>query len=383
MNNISYQEIVLEWFSRLPKGYAQIPYSDSEIKELQNVLQENNVQIPEHEILPGNCGIELVTESSNADGVIDKEELIEILNKEDFTPNQLKALLNVISGFRYQDEVLSFLNSKGKPVASVSKMIYNTLIENGDIQAYHKYITTSIISYSGLKPAGNLKEVFKDIISQDTLDFLLDIKPSSGNVATGKGEVLICVMTSDANGDTKRGDIDVGGKGVEVKNRGAAPMGQKAQFGRNSDKLFIGNTINGINDILDSPLKVNTKGKRPLHRLGVIFKAVSEIDEKKVDAAIEIADTELKNAYPGLDFSNFNLKEFQAGDSIDMDKAEDAFVKKVIEYYVELEDFEEVFFLDDRTGKYAIIPSDKLVASVGTKLKVILKDGLPRWSYTF
>lgn len=325
----------------------------------------------------------LIAELTNADGEISKKEVIAAIEKGEFTPEQLRLILNGISGVAYKDDILTFLNSKGKSVSSISKTIYNRFVENGDIQAYHNYITGTPLSYSSLGSSGNLKDKFKKLFSEASIDFLMDIKPQVGNVATGKGEVFLCVMTADVNGDTASGDVGVGSKGVEVKNKSAIPMGQKAQFGKNTDRKFIEDSIKAVNNLLETPLDVSTRGKRPLHRLNIILDAVANQDSTKIDSALDAIDGAFRSNYPGLDFSDFSLKNYKKGNNIDADAAEQMFGKKVIKLYTETEEFEEVFFLDDTSGNYSIVPSDKLVSLVGTKIKIWMKDGLPRWTYNF
>lgn len=325
----------------------------------------------------------LIAELTNADGQVSKAEVIDAIQKGEFSPEQLKSILNGISGVAYKDDVLSFLNNKGKSVASISKTIYNRMVEYGDIQAYHKYITDGAITYADLGSTGNLKSKFSKLFSQQIINFLFGIKPQVGNVATGKGEVFLCALTADVNGETASGDVGVGNKGIEVKNRGAIPMGQKAQFGKNTDKKFIQDVISAVNLKLDNPIQVVTKGKRPLHRLNIILAAVAEQESDKIDVAIDAMDTALRSNYPGIDFSDFNIKKYKKGNAIEADAAEQAFSKKVIKLYTETEEFEEIFFLDDESGNYAIVPADKLVDAVGTKISIHMKDGLPRFSYNF
>ena len=325
----------------------------------------------------------LIAELTNADGQISKAEVIDAIKKGEFSPEQLRSILNGISGVAYKDDVISFLNQQGKSVASISKTIYNRMVENGDIQTYHKYITDGAVTYADLGTSGNLKTRFSNLFSEETINFLFNIKPQIGNVATGKGEVLLCALTADVNGDTPSGDVGVGNKGVEVKNRGAIPIGQKAQFGKNTDKKFIQDAIKAVNQQLDNPIDPQTKGSRPLHRLNIILAAVAEQESDKVDVSLDAIDGELRNNYPGIDFSDFSLKQYKKGNAIDADAAEQAFSKKVIKLYTETEEFEEIFFLDDKSGNYAIVPASKLVDSVGSKISIYMKDGLPRFSYNF
>ena len=325
----------------------------------------------------------VIAELTNADGQVSKAEVIDAIQKGEYSPEQLKSILNGISGIAYKDDVLSFLNNQGKSVASISKTIYYRMIENGDIQAYHKYITDGAMTYDALGTSGNLKDKFENLISKETINFLFDIKPQIGNVATGKGEVLLCALTADVNGDTASGDVGVGKKGIEVKNRGAIPMGQKAQFGKNTDKKFIQDAISAVNLKLDNPIQPETKGKRPLHRLNIILAVVAEQESDKIDASIDAMDSALRSNYPGIDFTDFSLKRFKKGNAIDADSAEQAFSKKVIKLYTETEEFQEIFFLDDKSGNYAIVPANKLIDLVGTKISIYMKDGLPRFSYNF
>ena len=78
-----------------------------------------------------------------------------------------------------------------------------------------------MITYDTLgsgKGGGNLTKQFTNLLSTETLRYLLDLKPSMGNIATGKGEVFLSVMCQDVSSDGKgKGDVSVGELGIEVK----------------------------------------------------------------------------------------------------------------------------------------------------------------------
>lgn len=326
----------------------------------------------------------LIAELTGNDGEVSKKEVITAIQQGEFTPEQLSSILGSISGIAYKDDVISHLNSKGKGVSSISNRIYNVMVENGDIKNYHEAITKNKLpQYSALGQQGNLKSIFSKYYSADTINFLFDIKPQVGNIATGKGEILLSVLCSDVTGDTRAGDIEAGGKAVEVKNRGAKPYGQKAQYGTNSDKTFIDLSIEAATNSVGPLENINTRGSRPFHRLNIILKAAQEKDSSKTDEVIQGFTQALKNSYPGLDLTDFNLSKFKSGNVLDADKIEQEFGKKIISHYRSLEDFEEVLFLDDKSGNFAKVPSEKLTDLVGTSITVYQKDGLPRWSYKF
>ena len=76
-------------------------------------------------------------------------------------------------------------------------------------------------------------------------------------------------------------------------------------------------------------------------------------------------------------------QKYKSGSGIDADKLESHFSKKIIKKYTTDEQFAEVFFLDDKSGTFQRVKADKLIELVGSKIKIEMKDGLPRWSYNF
>ena len=47
---MNFDAIVREWFYRLPKGYADAPYSQEELAILDEVMTEQGVSLPEAEL---------------------------------------------------------------------------------------------------------------------------------------------------------------------------------------------------------------------------------------------------------------------------------------------------------------------------------------------
>ena len=48
---MDFDYIVREWFYRLPKGYADAPYTEEELRVLDKVLAENNITMTEVDIV--------------------------------------------------------------------------------------------------------------------------------------------------------------------------------------------------------------------------------------------------------------------------------------------------------------------------------------------
>jgi hypothetical protein len=83
-------------------------------------------------------------------------------------------------------------------------------------------ITTNPSSgyYRGVKELITNKAILKNSIFEDFCEFagaLGDSKAGQGNTGTGKGEILIVLLTEDGKLPTSSGDINIFGQGLEVK----------------------------------------------------------------------------------------------------------------------------------------------------------------------
>jgi len=325
----------------------------------------------------------IINELNNTDGQVSKEEIIKTIKQGNFTPEQLKSILNGISAVSYKDDVLTYLSNQGKAVDGIKNNIYNELISNGDIQNFHSMLN-DLPPYSSIGRSGNLFTPFKGKISPETLRYLMDQKPSSNNIATGKGEIYLSTLIRDVSSDSPEGDVSAGGQGIEVKNKGAKPAGQKLEFGVNADKALLKYIVDRVNQFLPEPFQAPAKwGKRPFHRISIIISQALEQDENATDKILQIADEATTRIFTGIDLNDLNLTNFKKANNFDADSYEREFIKRVVRAYVRDEAFKEILFLDDSSGSFIIIPADKLESLVGTKIDAAMKDGLPRWSYNF
>jgi len=323
----------------------------------------------------------LIKELSDADGEISKKEIINAINQGDYTPEQLKSILNGISAVSYKEDVLNYLAEQGKAVNNIKKYIYNELVENGDIQNFHSMIG-KFPSYSSIGNSGNLFTPFKGKLSEETLRYLMDKKPPMGNIATGKGEIYLATLVQDVSSDAPDGDISAAGVGIEVKNKGAKPAGQKFQFGKNVDKSVINYIVEKVNNLIPEPLSGSYRA-RPFHRIALIIAEALKQDENITDKILQIGDEAIARFYPGIDLTDVKLSKYKKGNSFDADAFEREFVKRIIRAYASDEGFKEILFLDDSSGNFVKVPAGDLEKLVGTKIIAVMKDGLPRWSYKF
>jgi len=347
---------------KFPKGYPDM--NNPEEKEMLIEMVRNLVKEEE------------------ADGVVSKEEIIKVLQDEEFTPEQLARILSSVSGIKFKQGIIDYIKSKGKGPAKVADSIYNKMVSTGDVPKYAEYLD-NMKDYSYLGDGGNLKEKF-NFLSDELVEFILKLEPSIGRVSTGKGEILLSIMLKDVQDAVSGGDIEAGGKEIEVKNKGAVPMGQKAEFGVNSMETVYTDVEKGINPKLANDISL--KGvirKRPMNRIGIIFDQIKEEQPEVINDYLAVLDSALKKNYPGLDFSRLNIKSYVNGNDFNWLQLEQDFSKEIVRLYIKSEGFEEVFFLNDISGNYKRVSTDKLLDELGKGVKIYIKDGLPRWSYNF
>jgi len=319
----------------------------------------------------------------NTDGEVSKDELIKTIQNGEFTPDQLKGILTRVSSIAYKQDIITYLNSKGKAISAISKYIYNELIDNGDIQNYYDLLG-KLPSYDSLGKSGNLYKIFAGKFSQETLKYLMDKKPSMGNVATGKGEIFLGTLISDVKTDSPHGDITGGGRTIEVKNSDARPAGQKVPFSKNANFVFTKYFVENVNKIINTPVNISSvSGKRVFHRINIVLNHVIDENPELVDRVIEIAEEGINRVFVGIDLSGLQLKNYKEGNSINADGYELEFCKRFVKLYIESEKFDEILFLNDKSGNFIKIPSSSIIGLLGNSIKINMKDGHPKWSYAF
>lgn len=361
-----FDKILKEHSWKFPKGYPDM--DDPKDKErLFSIVEGYKYKLKE--------------DSKPADGVVSKEEIIKVLQDEEFTPEQLTKILYSVSGIKFKKSIIDYISSKGKGPAKVAEQIYQKMVSTGDVQSYAEYLD-NMKSYSYLGENGNLKQKF-DFLSDDLVDFILKLEPSIGRISTGKGEILLAVMLNDVQDAVSGGDIEAAGKEVEVKNKGAVPMGQKAEFSVNTMDTVYTDIEKGINSKLTNDISLRTKGKRPFNRFGVVFDQIQKEQPEAINDYLTVIQSSLEKNYQGINFSNIDVKSYVSGGNFNWLQLEQDMAKEVVKLYIKFEGFEEIFFLNDLSGNYSRVSTNSLVDKLGKEIKIAFKDGLPRWSYSF
>jgi len=207
-------EVLAEWFYRLPKGYATHPYTDEELRVLDEVMQE---------YAAGKLNEELLKEATISD-ITNKALLDQVAaqNKQ----SEFEEFLSYIPGGIPTEDLLSFLNSRTK--ADATEFI-TKLYSKKDIDS--------------LSPSDYASGVGKK---------LFEVKPEG----MGKGEFFIAWLIPGArnSGGGASFDVRVGNKKYEVKDyrpndSSGIRLGTKGKITRFKFWYHIIDTINYIEAI--------------------------------------------------------------------------------------------------------------------------------------
>ena len=213
--NMDWDAIIAEWFYRLPKGYAEQPYSDSELRILDRVVNEYN-----------NGGFKtVITEASISD--ITNKALLSFVSESNKDNDFQEFISNIPDGIP-TTVMLNFLNKLSK---TESKQFVNNLYTETDIESLN----------SSQYNDGVGKKIF-------------ELKPEG----MGKGEFFIAWLVRGArnSGGGKSFDVRLGNKKYEVKDyrpddSSGIRLGTKGKVTRFKFWYHIIDTINYINSIYD------------------------------------------------------------------------------------------------------------------------------------
>lgn len=376
----SIEKIIRENCWKFDKGY---PDSQEDINYLKTLIEQQLSIFSDEEIdditvkVKDETGVDLDKVPNNV-----RDDILTLVgNDAEVDDNDLEAIKNYISGIKFKKEIVNYISSKGAGERAVATKIFNKMVETGEAQKYADYIKKPY-SYSYLGSESNFFEKF-NLFSKELVQYILNLTPSVRRVGTGKGEILLSTMLSDVKDAAEGGDIDVDGKPVEVKNKGAVPMGQKAEFNENTIITVYDEIEDEINKKLNNKITLRMDRVRPFNRFGVLFDEIKENEPQALKLYLSALSTALQRNYKGLDFSDFNISSYVKNNEFDWLQLEKDMAKKVVQLYTELDKFDEILFLNDSTGNYKIVPTKELIDNLGTNIAIKFADGMPRWTYKF
>ena len=471
---VNIDALLSEWAYRCEKGYPDMD-SPSDLRVLKTILKEQGISLPSNTtaIVAEMANFSSVEDVPNTNTETTGADLIKVIKsiEDKLTPDMIDQLgkslsiqadpsvfnlnedeepeneytLEFIYDFLEQNEdnpllnlgkVMNFLYTEvfgpdfeeyfekkgGKSMTDQKALepIKSAMIAGGDVLKFKKYIDNPKSWDELYGEKGDLLSPFRKMGFSDIfLNKLLKLDGSFGGIAIGKGEFFLCTLCKDIKFGLDPdiiGDVQWGNKGMEIKNQDAKPIGQKAEYGANSQvKIFkdIFKFFKEISTNIDPskfgiqknkktfiPIKDYTKLNRFMKDEGVLwpyklnrfYQKLEAFDNEKAlkSKFIDIVKTAYSTSYSALkgteaeDISKyFNDKEFNAKEFTLK------WSKSITKQYMDSHKFDVVLFMNDKTGgKFTLVPYDEVLDKLTTdKTKpdsvwMTPKDGLPRWTAT-
>ena len=460
---VNIDALLSEWAYRCKKGYPDLD-SPSDLRVLNTILKEQGISLPLSEdlaaaeqaldtteidtkkeffelldqidlskqdiqkvstmVIQFNDDTQLDEDDVSNKIVDSKNDLKDQIDLSDLNANELAELSARLLGFKYKEEIKNyFLKKGGKAMVQdqVFEVLFDSMVKNGDILKFKKYMDNPE-SFAKLynSEKGSLIDPLRGAFSESFLYKMVSLDGAYGGISIGKGEFFLCLMCGDISFEGEsEGDLDWAGKGIEIKNKGANPTGQKASYGPNSHQLIFKNLFKYFKQLLikynPDPLEYGyqrtkkkfisikdlrgQKGFMDLANVQWPYKIKAYYNEslskdlyngennKVKKEFIDIFTSSFKEAYKGLGDANvMNIKQYFTDSEFDANKFALDWGIAVVEDYMENEGFDYVFFINDNTFKYHLFKRDELIEKLtldkGRESYIYIdpKDGLPRWS---
>lgn len=169
------------------------------------------------------------------------KDLLDTLNGDQ---EALKYIKKYIQNRPGQDSFFDYATSsnvtdKTVDTANAPQVVFKILADNDDFQNFLKY-KESLKGFGSLGQEGNLLNKFADSgLSKETLKQILSFSGKEGGRGVGKGEVGLSILLDDVKMAAGKGDLDWGGKYLEVKGT-AARLGKRDRSYTNFDSSELG-----------------------------------------------------------------------------------------------------------------------------------------------
>ena len=257
---VNIDALLNEWAYRCEKGYPDMD-SPSDLRVLNTILQEQGISLPEFQE-------QVIVEEEEKSSEVSIKELIGLLQdaeKSDYlTADHKKFLKQFISSKPYQQGINSYLDAqnistKTFDTGDAPKKLFRILQDNDDVKVYAEYIKNPT-KLSEIPREGRLTDIVKEKtgFSDNTIKNLINLKGVEGGRGVGKAEVFLATIFDDVNMSAAKGDLDWGGKYLEVKGTDArlgkrerpytdfenSPLGKLATEADKSDKNITTLVVN-------------------------------------------------------------------------------------------------------------------------------------------
>lgn len=400
---MNFDAIVREWFYRLPKGYADAPYTDAELAVLNEVLSKNGIALPEAKLEKEKFTEpeQMRNEVDQLDQAFNDAEPVENLDEAPkakgtrvpysqrereatttLTPKEIAALL-IKQPDVIPDEVLTRISKLlqrtkvgetaireklvtilGRDADRADEILDIILDGKTDETKFGSYLANRTIAYDEfLDSPKSYSQIFQSTgISKQALGDLIEYKWSA-NPNLGIAEVALAILLKGGSRPAKKGDLAIDGKPFEVGGIGKRLKGQKGFGGPNDIRAKF------ISEYEKLAEKYNQSGIVPTDDnrwgtskskgwLATIQEIQSKLANENPNLKKEFADT-LGASLTGLyqlakpsEISNWVEPFINDDGTIDTDGFNRELMVRNMQYYIDLE------IGDDRSNYFVVSDYD-------------------------
>jgi hypothetical protein len=287
-----------------------------------------------------------------------KSDLLKLIKDAELTSDQIQKLHKSVGSFAYKDDILRVVNQKGftsdkfKTGNTAIDTIFEKIAES-EIDEFIKYIEKPK-KLSDVAVGGNFASQMG--ISNKLAKDLINIEPGAdaGGSSVGKAEVFLGLMFTDVDNNVKSGDLNWGGKNLEVKGTGGR-LGQQA--GRGSDSKIQIETL--AKDFLSEEELMEYIERLQKIKYSMVI-SIKELFEKTDGGSDVIArfQTTLDNTFYNKGVAKDYFKD--SSDFTNLDKVKKNLIKLNARSYAIKTNVDVFLFLNSSNGDYVIIDIDGL-----------------------
>jgi hypothetical protein len=311
---MDFDKLVKEWFYRLPKGYADAPYSQEELAVLDEVMVEakldketftepdqmrNEVdQLDQAFNDAEEVKEEIISEDTKYSDIVDLLDQ----SKDRLDQNDLLQIQAVIIKSAFKNNVLNYFRKKGingdayQLGDKAVKVLFDDIASLPNFDKVISYFDSPKALVIGPDGRGSFEQ---SGLPKDTLLSMMTMQPGAdaGGNSTGPGEVALSLLFKNVTNYTGGGDLEFDGEVLELKGKDAR-LGKQARGNRNLESTFLG-------FMLDSAVTSNLISEEEYDEF------ISDTDHNNIAIAIRDA-YELLVDQKGLDRKEF-LQRVQKG----------------------------------------------------------------------
>jgi predicted Zn-ribbon and HTH transcriptional regulator len=383
MSKIDTDRILVEWAYRCQKGYPDMD-NPSDLRILKQILKENNIEFSN-----------LISEKEEEEKTFTKNDIIDLINSSELTPSQLKRIYNAVGGVASNEVIDDYLDKVAKesniPTDQILK--FKNILKNEGIEKEFAEYIKNPSSFDVTK--SNFVDQIKGIPKDKLLTLYKEMGSAIvGNVSIGPGEVLFSILFDNTKKKNSKGDLDIGGKNVELKaatgNKGAV-IAKGYNRGDWSTTKRKGGFEEFIRDLemdeesTQDALKYLEKAVIWPTKLSLIYDIYTNQEGSNKQTFIDGVEKILSRIYSKSSWypngTYFNLNSYFT----DTDFDENSFIidltKELVQEYIDYEEFDGLLF-SDKNGNITYLEGDDIIKGIGDTIKIEgPSDDVPRLSY--